>query len=563
MPSFSNDLQHIKQLCDAGNSEAIATWSLQCAKAEISQCSQAFVYIETYLAKHSHELKNSFDCADALRPMHNLTIEKLFSLLHPDESLNAKHNHVINNAILALLKSEATVYQTLLKQALQQNLDNETKATVLHRALATQLNALLSRYKLKLPIPAQYWRNFHKFFALANQSNLMSFRFCDGTIAWDQRFSIENLYCMALLIDSANLNQLNNAKIDSCFDILCESIDLVGLSINASHEENDIVVDISSSTGPHFKNLEHNNESHGVLIYLKIHELIHKMQRLQNSQSNFIAPLYQHLHNAWSQSIHREVREHVEENLIVCLDFEDMHYYLCGHQKLEAFIGEKATLSIHYDENENEEAIRQMEGSRSQNIYGSGLVESKGDLVFDTLPEHVHLQQLFSAQTDHTERPNTCQAIRIDKSQKGCRLLWQGDNIPVIDIGTLLTILTDKNSNEWQLAEVVWIHHKDANSIETGIRIMSMHPIPVAIDVPLKACMHVNFLPALLLPPNQSFAQKTRLLVGRHGFEKGDQANITQGHQEQSIKLNRLLHQYVHYNLFECGFYTMDNNTQH
>ena len=150
---FENQLQHIEKLCDAGNAQALQTWSLQCAKTEISQSAMAFVHIENYLSKQRNQLAKSYECLDALRPMHSAIIDKLHALIHHDEPLSSHHNTVIRNTILALMKAEVGAYQSIFKQGLETKADDESQAIYLHRALATQLYALLNRHKLKLPTP--------------------------------------------------------------------------------------------------------------------------------------------------------------------------------------------------------------------------------------------------------------------------------------------------------------------------------------------------------------------------------------------------------------------------
>ncbi|NRB41457.1 MAG: hypothetical protein HRU20_23795 [Pseudomonadales bacterium] len=552
MPPFNAHLQHIEKLCDAGNSEALQTWSMQCAKAEISQSSLAFVYIEEYLSRQRNQIPSTFECIDALRPMHCMITEKLHGLIHNDESVNSAHNKVICNTVLALIKSESAAYQTVLKQSLQYKSDDEALAIYLHRAMATQLNALLHRQKLKLPIPMHYWKNFHQYFSLANQRHLISFRFCDGALAWDQRLSIGNLYAMALLLACARCNKLSSNKITILLEILCEYIDLVELSISPAKDTHEIAVDISSNRPPSFKSLL-NFSRDAVLVYLHIDELIIKLKRQAQKKNSFSAPIYLHLADAWGECASREKREHVQQSIQINLGFEDIHYFLSGHQGLHELVGEKANLAIEYEDGEN---IELLEGLRSQNIYNSSLIQSKGHAITDEIPNWVHLKHDYPTE-DNVKLKNCYQAILIDKSHSGCRIEWQGDEIPALELGAMLGLLTDPSSNNWVIGEIMWLHHKDQQAVETGVRIICQHPIPVAVDVPLKACLHVNFLPAIILPPSKSRRLKARLLVGKHGYEKGDEVKITQGEEEIALKLTRQLKQYQHINLFECGFFNL------
>ena len=544
-------LQHVEKLCNAGNSEAIQTWSLQVAKGDITLAAKNFIHIEAYLTNNSLDVQACFDCLDAMRPMHSLLSNKLFGLLHPDESISSAHNLIVCNAILALTKSELSAFQLLLKRYLKKEIDHETLAIILHRALATQLKALLSRQKLKLPIPQQYWKNLHQFFLLANRYQLMSFRFCDGAIAWDQRLSVENLYCMALLLKGANLNQLSETSINNTFDLLCENISLVSLSVSPTDNDNEIAVDISSSEGPKFKTLlqDQNNKQ---LIYLQIHGLLRKLALLVSSQSSFSVALFEHLHSAWDRYVQREQRQVIEQDIQICLNFEDLHYYLSGNQNLEDFIGVKAKLSIAYDEDED---IAKLEGGRSQNIFNAGVVELKGDTIKDEIPDWTHLQHNFPIQNKHTKTSALHTVLLVDKSESGCRLRWQGDDIPLLDVGSMLSLSMDTDNNEWLIGEVAWLNHQNHKAIETGIKILSRAPIPVAVDVPLKACMHTNFLPGILLPPNKAKQHETRFIVGRYGYEVGDQVHITQGGQETAIQLEKLQRQFQDHSLFSCGFF--------
>ena len=556
MPSLNQQFKNIEQLCDNGNNEALQAWSMQSTMSDIGQASLAFVHIEKYLSQQKHRLKDTYACTDAIRPMHSLLITKLHNLIHYDESMTTQHNKVICNAILALSKAESKAYTSILKQGIECKAQDELLATYLHRAMATQLNALFQRLKLKLPIPSQYWKSLHQLFNLASQRNMMGFRLCDGALAWDQRLSLENIYCIALLLITARSNQLTSNQVSSTFEILCESIDLVDLSVSSTQNSDEIVADISSNLGPCFESQLHASDD-AILVYLQKNELMHKLSFISQQKSSQMAPLCKHLKQAWAEYTPREDRSTSQHKIGVSLDIKSIHHELIGKQSLESFIGEKAKLAISYDDDDD---IDTLKNERCKNIYSNSVIESTGQLISHIIPNWVSLQR---SPAESLKCPDDSIQVKLtNKSANGCRILWEGEDLPALDIGDILGLFGVHNKL-WVIGEIRWLHHKDSDRIETGIHILSRQPIPVAVDVPLKACMKVNFLPALLFPPSSYNKTPSRILLGKHGFEEGDQIKITQGHEEFNMGLKRRVKQYHEQNLFECGFYSPAQQLNH
>ncbi|MCB1615348.1 MAG: hypothetical protein KDI30_04975, partial [Pseudomonadales bacterium] len=424
-------------------------------------------------------------------------------------------------------------------------------------------------YEHYLPIPEKEWLLIHRLFFLSVQNKIAGFITADNIHFLGRKRSIANLYNLSLLLGCGRLNHLTPAQIRAAGKSLQDWCTLISISRQpSSTSDNQLVVDITSGSAPHFKKL-FTSSANSVSCYLQVDKLIDTLDRLLPDEksgdskpaaasfgleeSTLDKNLIVHLRSAWSEYIYREIREETEEPLMVCTGFYNVHYHLCGGKTLKDFIGEKVSLSILYEEDED---IATIEKQRSTDVWSAFTTIPDGDLVFGEIPAEFNFQHFFpfnAEQADNDAFPET-RVVMTDRSTKGCCLQWPQNTTDNIEVGELIGLRKD-NKHHLQIGEIAWKDLQEDGRFRTGIHILSSKAIPIAVDVPLSAGSNQNFAEAILLPAEEALGtQCTSFLSRPDYYKKGNYLSISQKGIEEKVHLSETVTDNAYFARFDCGF---------
>ena len=475
-------------------------------------------------------------------------------------------------ACLRAMDCEVKIYEQVMK--LSNGTDNDIFALALHRCIATLIQRQLVYYRSYLPVSEKEWQYINRLFYEAIQKNISSFIAVDKIYFIGRKLSILNLYSISLLLGCGRLNHLSPEDISRVFKTLSNWCTLVGIISNPdSSSENTLVVDLNSSSAPHFKN-EGSLGENTCFCYIQIDKLIKNMDRLLSNETKTFSLLtkkiavptfsiesqvlkadtIQHLKLAWTAPSFRQQPIKTNENILVCCGFESIFFHLTGGKTLREFIGEKASLSILYSQDSD---VTSIEKHRSGDIWSSFLSVPVGSHVSGNIPAELHFLNCFAYKNQMqtiTEYP-VVPLMMIDCSPDGCRLLWTSSSCASPDVGELVGLCTRASSGLWQVGEIVWKDQSPAGEITTGIHLLSTIAIPVAVDVPLRHGSHENYTRGILFPPEEQLGTDTVSFVQSSlQLEQGEYVAISQKGIDEKIYLEKSLRANPFFESYACSF---------
>jgi len=500
-------------------------------------------------------------------------IESIRSDLH---QINAGSESIVNlEGAIACPRAtdcEVKIYEQIMK--LSSSAGNDIFALALHRCIAASIQRQLVYYYSYLPVPEKEWQRIHRLFYEAIQKNISHFVAVDKIYFIGRKLSILNLYSMSLLLGCGRLNHLSTEDISRVFKNMPNWCTLVGISSNPDGSSgNSLVVDLNTSSAPHFKK-EGSLNGTTCLYYLKIEKLIENLDRLLSNETKTFSLLMkkiavpafsmesqvlnpdviQHLKLAWTESSDNHQAIKTNENILVCCGFESIFFYLTGGKTLKEFIGDKASFSILYSQDSD---VTSIEKHRSGDIWSSFLSVPIGIHVLGRIPEKLHFQNCFvhKNQAQKNTDPPVLTLNMIDSSPDGCRLLWTNPSSASPDVGELVGLCTHASNRHWQVGEIAWKDQSSAGEITMGIHILSTIAIPIAVDVPLRHGSHENYTCGMLFPPEEQLGTETvSFALSSLELQQGEYVAISQKGIDEKIYLNKSLKANPFFESYECAF---------
>lgn len=472
---------------------------------------------------------------------------------------------------LQILEQELNVYEQIMQ--LSDAVDHDTFCIAVHRSLAALVDRQTLYYEHYLPIPEKEWLRTHRLFYISIERKIGSFTTPDRVYFAGKTLSITNLYCMALLMGCGRMNNLTPREILRVNKSLQDWSPLVGVSRKPmSDSDNQLVVDITSSSAPNFKRL-FTPEGNSISCYLQVDKLIERLDitianeiKRENDPANKkSAPVFgleiqtldsnslKYLKSAWSEYIYREARIETNEEVQACIGLDSAFFYLCGGQTLHDFTGIKMELSIVYDDHEDASTIHKQ---RSGDIWSAFTSVPEGNLVTGDIPEEFNFQHYFPPK--NTDKPNhsnlACNARMTDTSSKGCRLQWIEKPAKSPEVGDIVALCHNPSQGHWQVGQIAWKQTLNGE-LSTGVRLLSTRAIPIAVDVPLRLGRTDNCAPGMLFPPeDQMGTHAVTFLTTRLGLHAREYITISQKGIEEKIHLNRSLKSNNSFESYECAF---------
>ncbi len=561
LEQLTSETQALVATFDQGlNEDMLQTWlrNLPKGRDNIPLAARFLNKVVAALSKHSMPASQMYQTLELLRPTLLRTVKTLTVYYLESEVELSTESEPLITASLSLLNGLTNTHTVVVSKSM----DNKAlMSQALHRALAQQLYLQVTYYQLHLAVPEAAWLKLHKLFQLSVKASVSSFTQPDSDLFTGKERSILQLYSIALLLGCSRVNHLTAKQILTVCQSLQEWVELVGISKQPeSDSENQLVVDVTSGSAPHFSKLQ--NTDGKALYYLQVAKLIARLDemlpdkeadesaKLVPGSSTGNAELLTHLKSAWSEYIYREARIETDEMVRACIGLEDIHFFLCGGQPLKEFVGAKVSLSIMYEEDED---ISTIESQRSGDVWSAFISDPDGDLIEGDIPTEYNFQRHFS------ENPTAVNAAEqnidvhmSDKSEHGCCLEWPLVQGKRLEVGELIGIKSQDHKH-WHIGEVMWLDHGEEQT-RSGIRLISAEAFPIAVDLPLRLGLGENYGLGILLPREQVLGCEAGVLLQPVGFEKNEFLEISQKGVEEKIKLGDTVKKQGSYARYQCSF---------
>lgn len=570
---FSNQAQTILDTAEKQGIAPITTWSNSLKRKSLGEALQELEAFTRALVAREKNPDKLLEIIEAIRPnIHQLNPSDIVNLATAGENrLSASQADTL--LYLQVLALESAVYEQIIQ--LTDQVSPNILALAVHRNIAALINRQIIYYQNYLPIPEKEWLRIHRLFYVAIERKITGFSTPDKIYFLGKTLSIVNLYIMSLLLGCGRMNHLTPPEITRVQKSLPDWCTLVRISRKpCENSENQLVVDITSGSAPHFAKLF--TAGHATIsCYLQVDALVEKLDKLLEEEEKrdadpkrkavsvpvfgvesqpLRADMIRHLKSAWSEYIYREARVATDENIRVCTGFNNIFFYLSGACKLDSFIGSKVSLSIVYDKHED---ITTIEKQRSGDVWSAFLTAPEGTLVSGDVPPEFNFQHFFPVQDPQAVHPEyPVRTIRMkDTSSRGCRLHWTEEAETPLEVGELIGLCRSDSQGHWHIGEIAWKETSATGEISTGIKLLSTRAIPVAVDVPLRLGNHENFVGGIIIPAEEHLHTREALFViAPLNLNQREYIAISQKGIEEKIHLNKLSKLTSFIEIHECSF---------
>lgn len=533
-----NVQQEVRKWLRTVTPKALAEWMAALPKSNPSAAAHQQLHALKLLDEIDLQLIQKFALLDVVRAGAYQSVDAMTSgFMSTTTGFSESFKAIINQAML-LQGQLASCYTNV---AIRAKLSGEQHlfimGSALHRAMMDQYTMLAFYLQLHLPVPPQLWRQLHRLYKVAEDSQLLAHVMGDNVFVSEQMLTIKQIYIAALLLGASRSTQLHADDVAITAKALKKWALQAELGkVPETALEWQLAVDIAGGNAAHF---EITTTFAGVDSWRFLHtKKLATYLPKQGATTIRIADrsvipdqqLLRHLLTAWSEFVERDnTRRTREDSVVTAIGIAAVHYYLTGGMQPDEFMGQTGTTQQH----------------------GSGR-----QLVIGQVPESFHLHTCLPADISRLENPlHPWHETRvINESITGYCLEWPSSLTTVLSTGVVIGI-KESFAPYWKIAEVVWVRKNGDDTVRTGIRILGNESIPLAVRTPHAVTGREQVMPGFLLSPDRELGtDKATFLSPNVKMKMGEQIHIAQESNEQTLQLLEPVKETAGYSQFDCAF---------
>jgi hypothetical protein len=233
--------------------------------------------------------------------------------------------------------------------------ENVTVAT--HRAVSALTDTLMRCYQLYFPTPRNLWLELHQLYLLAEQNGFAFDEVQDDQFSVIESSTIADAYARALLLATAQPNQLRQQELATLYQATEEWSGLIDIK-EAGGEADLFVFDLQQDRPPTYRT--HASAAGGDSRYIDSAQLVERLSRARAGEKTDLHlprgmndALLSHLEHAWGALTERSFKRVNETGPIeICLGLGALHYYTSGQVSFESQVS-SGSLQVLADEEEN------------------------------------------------------------------------------------------------------------------------------------------------------------------------------------------------------------------
>ncbi|WP_122316009.1 molecular chaperone [Pseudomonas cichorii] len=509
---------------------------------------------------------------------------QLLELLRPEVYFVCSHleRHFLNQAIVlderprkvanlcqALQNHLATGYkQIILRVTARYSKERAALlTTALQRALHALNGPLIRASQLYCPVQDGLWLELHHIYQIARQYQLHTTPVNEPLAAHTRTLSIEQTYCIALLMGCSRSNQMRQLNIGKMADAL-EAWSAVVTLQSPANESSLFVLDPASDKPPLYRTLFTEEQLPALLGInsLALAEAINRYLSLpveQRSQSKLLMPprittdLLQHLAAAWGDVAERTFQRTAGQGTLkLCIGMSALHYYVGGQKSFS----EQLLLPVVSVADFSLKVVNE----NSDDPWSNAFDTQRGNTSSVLLPfEEIEYQ---SAESDNESASNsqhvfaTFELNIVNHSPGGYCLAWPKEVPPQLQAGELVGIQDDSGQG-WSIAIVRWVRQVRSGGTQMGIELVAPFAQPCGMQL-IREEQSSQYLRTLMLPEVRAMGKPPTVLAPRLPFQEGSQVMINVNGEERRAALSNRHISSASYNQFEYKIYDAPKATE-
>lgn len=429
----------------------------------------------------------------------------------------------------------------------------ENVTVAAHRAVSALTDTLMRCYQLYFPTPRNLWLELHQLYLLAEQNGFAFDEVEDSQFSVIETSTIADAYARALLLATAQPNQLRQQELATLYQATEEWSGLIDIK-KAGGESDLFVFDLQQDRPPTYRT--HASAAGGESRYIDSAQLVERLSRARaGEQTELHLPrgmndaLLSHLEHAWGALTERSFKRVSETGSIeVCLGLGALHYYTSGQVSFESQVS-SGNLQVLADEDENPFLSQRQKHAPARSIHDeedpwSQAVDSgihrMGD---DVKADDIDLSRVTSALQDNSRESKvhfdsyTCQ--KVNTSPGGYCLDWTGGDAPTQLRSGELIGLREPNFQEWAIGVIRWVKQMPKQGARLGVELLAPRAVPAGAQVLKKTGDATDFMRVLILPALQAIGQPSTLLTPAVGFQTGAKVWLVESGEGSRVVLRR------------------------
>ncbi|HAG94781.1 MAG: hypothetical protein CMK83_07440 [Pseudomonadales bacterium] len=444
----------------------------------------------------------------------------------------------------ALQNHLATGYKAVTMQSLPRvkNMDKEAKKLcqkAIHRAISEQSQVLLRSFQLYYPAPANFWREMHLLYLIAQRFGMLELPTVDPEEDnWES--SIYDQYMRALLLSTAKPNQLRQTQIQQVYYAARYWARFASVT-DAKSASGLFVIDVTTDYPPIYQSLMRRTTLPHNIRYFDasvISDHLRVLLQLPQGQPHpvasffvpdrFPADLTRILIQAWGVLAERaftRIEEH--GSLSLCIGLSATHYFVSGKADFNRMVSGSVL-----DPELNNPFLQHGPGGRRRDIYESNDVwglnvdTSKLKLEKDSVGGEIekHAEQRLLAEKDKYPQ-YSCEVVNT--SPGGFCLSWHQDVPHQVKTGEIVGIL-EKDKSHWSIGVIRWVKQFKDEGVRMGVELIAPKAEACGTQVIHKKGGVTEFMRTLMLPELRAIGQPATLITPNIAFHVGYKVNINE-----------------------------------
>ena len=408
--------------------------------------------------------------------------------------------------------------------------DTRMIVVAIHRALTELLHTLLRSLQFYTRPPANLWSQFHSLYALAEVKRVHDEPVRDDEQALRQLTQPSDVYERAILLASAQPNQLRQADIGALFRALEVWTSFVSIVPTSALETPVVVVDLGGDGPPRPPRLAETSDI-AELRSPDTRRLLAKFDEYLSGDPDRAHPdlamvdvehreLVRHCARVWGEPTDRAYeRTPASGHVDVCTGLEHAHFHAGGGRSLL-----RQMQSERLEEEDTDEDDEYLDPFAGASDVGG---VRKGPVI--PAP-----RRFVSTEAEETEADHPLTRLRLaDVSPIGFGLLCEGEAPDDVAAGQLLA-LREADDPDWRITMVRWVANaRDASRL--GVETLAQRALSGGARLVSSRGRDLDFARALLLPGVEALDQPPYLITAPGVFEEDSKIAFTQGGHETKL----------------------------
>ena len=485
-------------------------------------------------------------------------------VLPPKEAKIASLAQALQNHLSIGYKT--VIVQLLPRLKVQDRDARKLGARAIHRAMTEQADVLLRSLQLYYPAPANFWRELHLLFVIADRFGVINNEENDpesGAVP----SSPYDMYKRILMLATAKPNQLRQNQIKQVYQATEHWVRYAELTRDSGHSGL-FAIDLTSDMPPVYHALLKRPNPSNVCYFdaATISDHLRVQLQLPSNQPHpipdFMMPqdlskdVVRLLIQAWGVLTERAFTR-IEESgqLNICIGLSSTHYYVSNKADFNAMVkegGQQNVMGVEFDN----QFLKTGPTHRRETIENHdvwGLQVGADDNALSS--KHSAIEQEIAKYSGKeipkdADKYPSYQCDIVNTSPGGFCLCWKQDVPPQVKTGEIIGIQENADSM-WSIGVIRWVKQFKNEGARMGVELLAPKADACGAQAIHKKGGVTEYMRALILPELKAIGQPATLITPNIAFHVGYKVNVNQNGHTVKAQLVKQVSSTASFNQFQ------------